>query len=351
MIGELLVRADVSENVGAGHVMRGLTLAAEWVRRGGRAILLCAVPPPGITERAITAGVELQRVDASAGSEADLARMVVLASSRHSGRSPLWIALDGYGFSFDYQARLRNAGGRVLVIDDTAHQPRYSADVILNQNGGADDLVYCANSDTRLLLGPRFALLRPEFRSIRTPPRPVQARIENVLITFGGSDPANYTVRTLRALRQQGLTSVALRTVLGPANVHSAAVRSEIALWPNPGHVLLEDARDVSRHMAWADLAIGAAGSTVWELACCGLPAVLFVTAGNQERSAAAAEASGVALNLGEWSDGRTEEQLARAINLRLASAEVRTSMAERGHALVDGCGAERVVNVLTALH
>ncbi len=53
----------------------------------------------------------------------------------------------------------------MLFIDEQlGHAAHYSADLVLNQNAFADEGLYPRrDASTRLLLGPRFALLRHEF--------------------------------------------------------------------------------------------------------------------------------------------------------------------------------------------
>ena len=53
---------------------------------------------------------------------------------------------------------------KLLVIDDYNHLPEYECDMLLNQNFGAEKYTYNINSEAKLLLGPKYVLLRREFR-------------------------------------------------------------------------------------------------------------------------------------------------------------------------------------------
>ena len=80
--------------------------------------------------------------------------------------SDLWVVLDGYQFTLEDQRAIRQAGCRLLLIDDCNHLPEYECDILLNQNVTAESLDYHINPDAQLLLGPQFALLRREFINV-----------------------------------------------------------------------------------------------------------------------------------------------------------------------------------------
>jgi UDP-2,4-diacetamido-2,4,6-trideoxy-beta-L-altropyranose hydrolase len=99
--------------------------------------------------------------------------------------------------------------------------------------------------------------------------------------------------------------------------------------------------------MAWADIAVTGAGSTCWELACMGLPALALVIAENQRAIAEELSAAGVIFNLGSHQEV-SAERIASIIDGLLYSSFRRLRMSQRGRALVDGQGAERVAAVLS---
>ena len=98
--------------------------------------------------------------------------------------------------------------------------------------------------------------------------------------------------------------------------------------------------------MAWADIAVTAGGSTCWELACVGLPALALVIAENQRVIAEEASAAGLVFNLGSHQEV-TIDRIASSIDGLLYSTFRRLRMSERGRALVDGKGADRVAALL----
>ena len=86
--------------------------------------------------------------------------------------------------------------------------------------------------------------------------------------------------------------------VIGGGNPHRASLEAaaEGAGFPLR---LVVNAPDMPARMAWADMAVCAGGSTNWELAWMGLPALIVVTADNQQGIAEGLDAAGAARSSG----------------------------------------------------
>ena len=336
----LLVRADASAAIGMGHAMRCLALAEAYGgSAGGRSVFLMAAPLPGFAARAQGSGAEVHALTAAAGSAGDVRETLATAAEVGAG----WIVLDGYQFDGGFQAALVDAGHRVLALDDHGHAGRYHAQLVLNQNAGADPAPYEDRTQaTRLLLGPRFALLREEFRHRSGGQRrAAPARARRVLVTLGGSDPDNVSARVLEGL---GAVPGPLEIMLlvGPANPHRAALEPAAAACPHRVEVVT-DARDMAQRLAWAEVAVAAAGSTVLELACVGTPQVLIVLADNQAPGAAAMARDGLAINLGRQ-ESLAPDTIAVAVAALADDVARRNEFSRRSRELVDGRGTKRVL-------
>jgi UDP-2,4-diacetamido-2,4,6-trideoxy-beta-L-altropyranose hydrolase len=326
---KLVVRADASAAIGTGHVMRGLAAALAWRDRGGAVEFVTGVGlPEALASRLDAAGFTRTVTDAPPGSEADARTVSDLAAG--------FVLIDGYTFSGEYEARVRGAGHRVAAVDDDGHTA-HQADVVLNQNLHADAASYAPIPPSRLLLGPRFALLRPEFAD--PPPRPPQSG-RRVLVTMGGADPAAMTGRVLRALAPLGLE---VRAVIGGADPRR---RDHVDLAQSLGMNPREDVRDMAAEMAWADLAVATPSVTHIELLAMGVPAVLIAVAENQRPGQDAAARAGLALSVG-WHENVDEALIAEAVDALARDPARARAIATRGRALVDGRGASRLVDAL----
>ena len=156
----LVLRADADHRIGTGHVMRGLALGQAWQDRFSTVHVANACMPPSLVDRLEANGFVVHLMGIEPGSHKDAAATLEIA--RQVGAE--WIAADGYVFGEDFQQAIHASDRRLLLVDDYGHQPKYCADLLLNQNLGAAETLYSEIAPhTRLLLGTPFAMLRRQF--------------------------------------------------------------------------------------------------------------------------------------------------------------------------------------------
>ncbi|HTF89955.1 MAG TPA: UDP-2,4-diacetamido-2,4,6-trideoxy-beta-L-altropyranose hydrolase [Planctomycetota bacterium] len=336
----LLLRADASESIGTGHVMRSLAIAQAWKRAGGTASFAMSCCPPTLCERLREEGVEIVSLQAGRATLADATE----TAERARALGARWVVLDGYDFDETYQSSLRKSGLSTLLVDDEALAQRFTADLLLNQNAYATADLYAHKAHgARLALGGRYALLRDEFEPWRLWRREIPERARRILITTGGSDPTNAAGEILRGIEHLADRSLELQLVIGSAAAHREALERQAAALGARGVI---DARNMPELMAWADIAITAAGSTCWEMAFMGTPALTLVIADNQQRIATCLCERGAARSLGRSRDcdpAKIADALASLLGDRLA----RATLSRAGRRLIDGRGASRVVALL----
>lgn len=337
----LLLRADAGPRLGTGHVMRSLALAQAWRKRFGKATLLGRCESEVMLRWVAAAGVDFRSLELVHPDPADLA--TTLIAMEELGAE--WLILDGYHFDPGYQRAIRAAGHRFLMIDDMAQHDRYYADVILNQNIYAGELPYRREPDSIYLAGTSYALLRPEFLQWRRWRRRIHRTARQILVTLGGGDTGDVLAKVIEALESIEPASLEACVISGPAGAPAGAV---------PGYRetssrirILNATEDMPGLMARADLAVSAGGSTCWELAYMGLPNVILVLSSNQIGIADGLARAGVAVNLG-WQDRIGPEEIRNCLVALARNPERRAQMSRRGRHLVDGRGAERVVEALT---
>ncbi len=277
--GLLLLRADASAEIGTGHIMRCLALAQAWQDAGGLALFVASVIPAALIARLRRENIALVQIAAERGSAADAKATIALAHERNVA----WVVLDGYCFDAAYADALRSAGLRLLALDDMNHLDRYPVDVLLNQNLSAQAALYAGKvgEETALLLGPRYSLLRREFRA--APARVTDATRTGlrVMVSFGGGDAENYSAAVLANLAASGRRDLEVVVLAGAANPHVFSLQQLAASLPFQCEIRV-NVENVAAVMAWADVAITAAGSTVWELAAMQLPALIGAHEENQ---------------------------------------------------------------------
>lgn len=317
--------------------MRCLALAQAWQDAGGNVVFAMAESTSAIDRRLRSEGVEIVRLEAAPNSAQDAWDVSAVARRRHAN----WIVVDGYRFDSQYQDNLKSAGLKLLLVDDLGQCEHYFADLVLNQNAHASESMYQSREAyTRLLLGPRFAMLRRDFRRWSKWQREIPAHGRKVLVTMGGSDPDNVTAIVLEALRAVKIDELEVVAVLGGSNPHLDFL--ERLANQSPPVRFLRDAANMPELMAWADIAVSAAGSTSAEMCLLGLPAILIDLAENQRPVAQELCRRQAAIHLGS-SKEVTAAEIAISLQSLLLSTGLRASLSQRSRELLDGEGAERV--------
>ena len=358
----LFVRADATTQIGTGHVMRCIALGQAWQEKGGQVIFLSHWESEALKTRIIAEGFDLIPIKNPHPHADDLEKTLEILKryalcslpraakqNRHAPCSmpyaPTWLALDGYQFTPDYQKAIKDAGHRLLVIDDMAHLGYYYADIVLNQNIHAGTLDYPCEPYTRLLLGTKYVLLRREFWRWRDWKRHIPGKAKKILVTMGGSDPDNVTLKVIETIKLLNDPILEVKILVGLSNPHASELRN--AMLHAPCSMLcVENATNMPALMAWADVAISAAGSTCWETAFMGLPTILIVIAQNQLDISVLLAKSGFAECIGVLDDFNCDAATKKIVEVA-TDCQLRQEMSFRQRNLVDGYGTTRVLNGL----
>ncbi len=339
----LLFRVDASAKIGTGHLMRCLALAQGWQKIGGNAVFAIATDIGRMRSRLETEGISIQQLSVILGSLEDGRETIAFAKQLKA----TWVIVDGYHFDADYQKQIKDAGLKLLFIDDYGHATHYFADLVLNQNIYANESLYPQReSSTKLLLGTRYVLLRQEFLKWQNWQREMPEVARKILVTLGGSDPDNVTLKAIQALERVNVRDLEVVAIVGGSNPHydqlqQIVEKSQLSL------SLKQNVTNMPELMAWADLAIAAGGSTNWELAFMGLPSLIIVLAENQRAIAEKLNYLNAAINLG-WYKEITLEKLERAITYFLDRASNRRKIHLAAKKLVKGSGVFEVLDAMS---
>lgn len=337
----LLARADAGGRMASGHLVRTLALAQAWESLGGRAVLVARCSSGNAPASVAASGIELIDAPVSHPDEGDAGFLGSLIQSRGAS----WVSCDGYHFDAGYTGSLRREGCKVLVLDDVATASLYDADAILNQNIRADRFTYKCAGPTAMLLGPAFALLRPEFLGRTTHGR-TRSRVVRVLVTMGGSDPDNQTARVLRAMESVEAPALEVTVIVGNTNPHRQALEEQVRALRRHEITLVDNPPDVAAHFERADLAISGAGGTCYELCHLGVPMILLTLADNQRGIADGLQDADAAVHAGR-ADAPIDAEITAAVSALAADPVRRERMSLAGRRLVDGLGGERVARAM----
>ena len=375
----IVFRADASLQIGSGHVMRCLTLAdalrakgaqchfiirahpghlMEVIRQRGYVVSTLAAPTQK-AKAAIKNGATTEQdrcpnhlhkrtQDSWLGCtwQTDAQETAAVLSTLH----PDWLVVDHYALDQGWEDALATHYCKLLVIDDLADRP-HRCDLLLDQNLGRQSRDYSTlvPKTCQVLIGPHYALLRPEFAELRGDSLKRRANqqgkeIKQLLVTMGGVDQPNATKQVLQALKDCPLPQACrIIVVMGLKAPWLQDVQEMVNQMSCPIEIVV-NVSDMAQRMADSDLAIGAAGSTSWERCCLGLPTLMVVLAANQNPSAQAMEAADAARLIGSVSDIGVQLPIAFA---ELIESERHSRMSLAASAITDGRGVEKVIEAM----
>jgi UDP-2,4-diacetamido-2,4,6-trideoxy-beta-L-altropyranose hydrolase len=333
----ILFVVDAGPAVGGGHVMRSLTLAAALEAQGATCRF---VAPPEVQAILAAFAPEVLQVAAASASAPDLA-----AAAKPEPFDA--IVFDHYGLAEgDHRAMAR--GQPTLAIDDLADRA-LAADLVLDSGPArrAEDYDGLIREGARLLLGPQYAPVRPEFAALRDTALTWRGEpVGRVLVSLGLTDVDGITGRLVERLRPK-VSDVGIDIVLG-AEAPSLASLSKIAR-RDTRIALHVDSRQMAQLTAEADFAIGAAGSSTWERCTLGLPTLMVVLAENQ-RAAAGTLAEREAALVVDAGAADFETGFDRALMRLITDANLRRGLAAASAELCDGQGGPRVAEAFLKL-
>ena len=285
-------RTDATRHIGTGHFMRCLTLAEELKRQGAQIRFISRNLPPHLLRMLDEKGMEHVPLTLEAAQEPsdELAHSAWLGcsqaqdarASNHALADQVWdwVVVDHYALDVSWENAVRASAKRIMVIDDLADR-QHDCDVLLDQNFYADAQTRYSGKvpgHCQRLLGPRYALLRDEFRKFREQVKPRSGEVKRILVFFGGVDADNYTSRAIEALAEiENVLHVDV--VIGAQHPCREQIQTDCVAH---GYLCHVQTTRMAELMAQADLAIGGGGTATWERCCLGLPAISLCTAENQ---------------------------------------------------------------------
>ena len=311
----ICIRVDSSTVIGTGHVARCLTLAGQFSGESNEISFICRELPGNIIEQILLAGYEVHKLpkanydglnlEKTEGHQAWLAVNWTIDAQQTKDvlesldESIDLLVMDHYALDIRWEKEIKESCGKLMVIDDLADR-KHICDLLLDQNyykdlkSRYDNLV----PDSCLkMLGPSYALLRPEFYKAQKNLRQRDGKIRRVFVFFGGSDASNQTKKILDAIN--GLkNNINYDIVIGSSNPFLQEINKICSGFENVTmHYQIDYMAEL---MAKSDLAIGGGGTTTWERLSVGLPSIIISVADNQDEISKGADSLGTALYLGK---------------------------------------------------
>lgn len=301
---KIAFRTDASNHIGTGHFMRCLTLANEFKKQGAQIRFISRNLPSYLSDLLEAKGLEyipLNTVERQKSTDELVYSSWLGTSQTRDAQETLealanqlwdWLVVDHYALDKRWETAVRGSCKKVMVIDDLADR-QHDCDVLLDQNFYVDmhtRYIDKVPTHCQLILGPRYALLREEFRALRERVKVRTGDVKKILVFFGGVDAENYTSLAIQALAELNIT-LQVDVVIGFQHPNRDQIKQACIAY---GFICHIQTTRIAELMSEADLAIGGGGTATWERCCFGLPTISFCLAENQRKLIADAALAGL---------------------------------------------------------
>jgi spore coat polysaccharide biosynthesis predicted glycosyltransferase SpsG len=323
--------------------MRCLALAEELAARGVTVLLVGNVDEPAWVRSEVEARrVRILPVPDETQAEVDLL-------TRHHATA---LIIDSYAVPPELSKAAQQSGIAVALVadgDPRGHEP----DLLLDQNAGAERSPVYRDVAPITLLGLDYVLLRDAVRFRRPAAAQQQANDGpvRVLAFFGGTDAKGTATHIAPLILSTGTP---LELCVVARDPDTAAALTSLPRGRHQSVTVIRPGADIAEKASRSDLVVSASGTSAWELFCLGRATALVCVADNQRPGYEAATAAGLASGLGYLDQiahsGQFRQQAVAMLGALLGSADLRSALAERAWAAVDGRGRERVANTLLGL-
>lgn len=334
MIG---IRADGNKKIGIGHVMRCMTVGDAMKQLGEDVIFFLAdCECVSLVESRGFRCCVLDSLYDDLNSETE--KLMSLLDEFHVNK----LLIDSYYVTPEYFNVLREKVAIAYLDDMDLFE--YPVDILINYNvfAQAKDYPY-VTENMQCLIGPKYAPVRKEFANVCVCENKA---VENILITLGGSDQYNLSLKIAKVLLE--CTNCRLHVVCGPFNRNREEL---VELAESNERILLhENVKEMWKLMGDCELAVSAAGSTMCELATARVPSVTFSFVDNQQKIAVAFGEKNAAVSVGHYecvNETIFLNDIKEAVLKMISDAEFRGTVKKNAYKLVDGAGAERIARAI----
>lgn len=328
---KIAIRADGGTGIGMGHIMRTLVLAKE-LSKVHDVFYICRVDNP-LCDKFIE-GIKM--VKGRGFTVKTIRESCLLFDLKHIQADML--ITDSYDVNEEYFHETKSMFHKTVYIDDM-NLYYFNVDCLINQNIDGEDYNYNTGNNTKLLVGPQYVMLREEFRNV--PEKHIKEQVEDIMITIGGADPYHVTEKILNYVN---VLKYNFHVVVGPSFDKNNSLKNfeceNIILYYNV---------DMCEIMKKCDMAISACGSTLYELAACGVPTLGVIIADNQQGIANKMDKLCIIKSLG-WHNKLSKGSFLNSFDGLCHSYMKRREMSCNAKNAVDGNGVKRIVkNIVEA--
>lgn len=322
---KIYFRVDGSKTIGYGHVFRCIALA-QMLNAEFNCIFATRIFDSFLEDTISQVGfnvVELQQ------DESHFSEFLNLLSGDE------FVVLDNYFFDTSYQTEIKQKGCKLVCIDDI-HDKHYVADIVINHAEGINEKSYSIENYTKLLLGYRYALLRPEFLKAAKQQKIISDGKNDVLISLGGTDPEDLIIKiTNTFLKHPHINSISLISKIDCSKFDNPENKEIRKYWGL-------SAEELSGIMLHSDIGFFPASTVSVEACACKLPLIGGWFVDNQVNIYNAILDKGLAVGIGNINE-LNEDKLYDAI-AEITKKENAAQIVSNQSEVIDGSSGTRIL-------
>ncbi len=336
------IRLDVNSQIGMGHAMRCLSIA-DALRSLGKKVTFITADNTGeelLKERGYDVVCLNGKWDAPQQELEGLLKFIQENPAEY-------MIVDKYEISENYLKKI-NEVIKVVYIDDL-NRFIYPCDCLIAYANYYEKFQYPKHyKDTKLLLGTKYVPLRKEYSDQKE--KQINSSGSKVIFLSGGTDNYGVAITFVRELiKQQVLDMYHIRIICGAFHKDIEQLRALEKEYENNLEILVQ-VKDMWNYMQWADMAVSAGGTTLYELSACGTPFITYTIADNQFDNVKTFEKDNHIYYAGDMrkEPEKKMKHLVCKLNLLRNDIKQREEISKSLQQLVDGKGSMRIAEALS---
>jgi len=335
----IAIRVDGNSEIATGHIMRCLAIANGLKKKGHECRFIVADDNSELLLSNLGFPI-INLHSAWDHPESELTELTEVILKNRIDK----IIVDTYFVTEKYLSAVQKIC-KVIYIDDL-NVFIYPVSIVVNYNLYGLDIPYSdiyQETNTKLLLGPKYAPLREEFQNINPYFR---NNVEKILITAGGTDTFNAAGHIIaQVVADDFFKGIEFHVVAGRLNLHIAELKSMAETYPSI--VIHQNVQIMSELMLDCDIAVTAGGSTMYELCACGVPSICFSWADNQLPGVKAFSGRGLMESAGDIRGNRETciNTILTHLKEYITNTETRKVHSNNLRKITDGYGAKRLAD------
>jgi UDP-2,4-diacetamido-2,4,6-trideoxy-beta-L-altropyranose hydrolase len=333
----LLFRADGSKELGMGHITRDTDLA-KCLRKHYSRICFLTKGNPETTDYIRKNGFRAITFPDGGCTNDDGKVQKLLEKEKFDD-----IILDVYHIRQNEIDFYKKFCRRVICFTDEVGKVDIVSDIVFAFSAKQKKEYYKDVSRGRFYVGPSYFPLKQIFYNKRK--KGTKRDTKRILITLGGTDAGNLTTRVLDNLLEINY-NFEITAILGPG--FGKIEPETINRYVKHGVIIKRNVKDMCNEILKTDIGICAAGNTLLEFMCLGIPALILPQTKRENENCSIYEEKGAVLKVPNHGDKIIDKNIRELLKELLFNIDSRNELSRNASEIIDGKGLLRIADILT---